>query len=79
MYRRLMQLSSAHYAHYLAASLHDLSLRLSAVGDHSGALAAIDEAIRIRHQLAKLNPMRYRAGLEQSMQAASADRGGVPR
>jgi len=48
--------------------LHELSLRLSAVGDHAGALAAIDEAIRIRRQLAKFSPARYHARLEQSLQ-----------
>jgi len=32
----------------LAASLHDLSVRLREAGDDSGALAAINEAIKIR-------------------------------
>jgi tetratricopeptide (TPR) repeat protein len=68
MYRRLMRLSSAHYAPYLAGSLHLLSVRLSEVGDYAGARAAIDEAIAIRRQLAKFSPARYQAGLEQSLQ-----------
>jgi hypothetical protein len=81
MYRRLMRLSSAHYAPYLAGSLHLLSIRLEDVGDHAGARAAIDEAIAIRRQLAKFSPARYQAGLEQSLQqkahieAMARDRG----
>ena len=68
MYRRLMRLSSTHYAPYLAGSLHLLSVRLSEVGDHAGARAAIEEAISIRRQLAKFSSARYQAGLEQSLQ-----------
>jgi len=68
MYRRLMRLSSAHYAPYLAGSLHLLSVQLGEVGDQTGARAAIDEAILIRHQLAKFSPARYQSGLEQSLQ-----------
>ena len=67
MYRRLMRLSSAHYAPYLAGSLHLLSVRLSEVGDHAGARAAIEEAISIRRQLAKFSPARYQAGLQESL------------
>jgi hypothetical protein len=68
MYRRLMRLSWAHYAPYLAGSLHLLSVRLSELRDHAGARAAIDEAISIRRQLVKFSPARYQAGLEQSLQ-----------
>src|SRR5262249_40030606 len=68
MYRRLMRLSSTHYAPHLAGSLHLLSIGLSEVGDHAGAGAAVDEAISIRRQLARFNPARYAASLEQSLQ-----------
>jgi hypothetical protein len=43
-------------------------VRLSELGDHAGARAAIDEAISIRRQLVKFSPARYQAGLEQSLQ-----------
>jgi hypothetical protein len=51
----------------MAASLHDLSLRLSEAGDGAGALATVQEAIKIRRQLAKEGP-RFAEGLEQSLQ-----------
>jgi hypothetical protein len=75
VYRHLMQTNAAHnairYAPFLAASLHNLSVHLSEANDYAGAITAIDEAIAIRRQLAKTKPMRYAAGLEQSMQLLS--------
>ena len=45
--------------------------RLSEVGDNTGALAAIDESVRLRRHLAKSDPARYAAKLEQSLQLLS--------
>ena len=50
-----------------AASLSNLALRLSDIGDTAGALAAIREAVEIRRRLAGENPKRYGAALERSL------------
>jgi hypothetical protein len=71
VYRHLMRANAMHYAPYLAASLHDLSVRLGEAGDNAGALAAIAEAITIRRRLAGINPARYAESLEQSVQLRS--------
>src|SRR5262245_31043183 len=71
VYRGLMRANPILYAPYLAASLHDLSVRLSEAGDNAGARAAIEEAIRIRRHLARRNPIRHAASLEQSRQLLS--------
>jgi hypothetical protein len=59
-----------HYAPQLAASPHDLSIRLSEAGDDAGALAAIHEAVELRRHLAKYSS-RDAASLEQSQQLLS--------
>ena len=64
-YRRLVHGSPVHYEPGLAASLHDLSLRLSEAGDPAGARAAIEEAIVMRRRLAMYGA-RYAEGLAQS-------------
>jgi hypothetical protein len=64
-YRRLVHGSPLHYEPGLAASLHDLSLRLSEAGDSAGAHMAIDEAIEIRRRWAR-HGSRYAEGLAQS-------------
>jgi hypothetical protein len=65
-YRRLVHGSPVHYETGLAASLHDLSLRLSEAGDTAGARAAIEEAIVIRRRWARYGA-RYAEGLAQSL------------
>jgi len=65
-YRRLVHGSPIHYEARLAASLHDLSLRLSEAGDVAGARAAIEEAIVMRRRLARYGA-RYAEGLAQSL------------
>src|SRR6266436_4583955 len=50
-YRRLVHGSPAHYEPGLAASLHDLSLRLNDAGDAAGARATVEEAIVMRRRL----------------------------
>jgi len=65
-YRRLVHGSPVHYEPGLAASLHDLSLRLSEAGDTAGARAAIEEAIVMRHRLARYGA-RYAEGLAKSL------------
>src|SRR5260370_23211035 len=51
-YRRLVHGSPVHYEPGLAASLHDLSLRLSEAADTAGARAAIEEAVVMRRRWA---------------------------
>src|SRR5215475_12096792 len=53
VYRRLVHGSPLHYEPGLAASLHDLSFRLSQAGDTAGARAAIEEAIVMRRRWAR--------------------------
>jgi len=65
-YRRLVHGSPVHYEPGLAASLHDLSLRLSEAGDVAGARAAIEEAIVMRRRLARYGA-RYAEGLANSL------------
>ena len=65
-YRRLVHGSPVHYEPGLAASLHDLSLRLSEAGDTAGARAAIEEAIVMRRRLARYGT-RYAEGLAKSL------------
>ena len=67
IYRGLMWVGPIQGAPRLAASLHDLSGRLSATGDAAGAATAIQEAIELRWRLAKTNPT-YAASLAQSRQ-----------
>jgi hypothetical protein len=64
-YRRLVHGSAAHYEPGLAASLHDLSLRLSEAGDTAGARATIEEAIVLQHRWGRYGA-RYAEGLAQS-------------
>src|SRR5215469_11997815 len=64
-YRRLVHGSPVHYEPGLAASLHDLSRRLSEAGDTAGARAAIEEAIVMRRRWARYGA-RYAEGLAQS-------------
>jgi hypothetical protein len=65
-YRRLLHGSPVYYEPGLAASLHDLSLRLSEAGDNAGARAAIEEAIVMRRRWARYGA-RYAEGLAQSL------------
>jgi hypothetical protein len=66
VYRRLVHGSPLHYEPGLAASLHDLSFRLSQAGDTAGARAAIEEAIVMRRRWARYGT-RYAEGLAQSL------------
>ncbi len=70
-YRRLVHGSPVHYEPGLAASLHDLSLRLSEAGDTAGARAAIEEAIVMRRRLARYGA-RYAEGLAKSVALLSS-------
>jgi Tetratricopeptide repeat len=65
-YRRLVHGSPVHYEPGLAASLHDLSLRLREAGDPAGARAAIEEAIVMRRRWARYGA-RYAEGLAKSL------------
>ena len=65
-YRRLVHGSPLQYEPGLAASLHDLSLRLSEVGDTAGARAALEEAIVVRRRWARYGG-RFAEGLAQSL------------
>jgi hypothetical protein len=69
--RLRIRVATIHFPPYLAANLHELSLRLAEAGDNDGALAAIAQAVSIRRQLARANPARYAASLEQSLQVLS--------
>ena len=65
-YRRLVHGSPVHYEPGLAASLHDLSFRLSEAGDTAGARAAIEEAIVMRRRWARYGA-RHAEGLAKSL------------
>jgi hypothetical protein len=65
-YRRLVHGSPVHYEPGLAASLHDLSLRLREAGDSAGARTAIEEAIVMRRRWAR-HGARHAEGLAQSL------------
>jgi hypothetical protein len=69
--RLRIRVATIHFPPYLAANLHELSLRLAEAGDNDGAMAAIANAVSIRRQLARANPERYAASLEQSLQVLS--------
>jgi hypothetical protein len=66
-YRRLVHRNAAPYEPGLAASLHDLSRRLSEAGDAAGARAAVEEAIVMRRRLARYGA-RYAGGLAKSLE-----------
>jgi hypothetical protein len=63
--------SAAPYEPGLAASLHDLSNRLSEAGDAAGARAAIEEAIVMWRRLARYGA-RYAGGLAKSLELRSS-------
>jgi hypothetical protein len=65
-YRRLVHGSPQHYEPRLAASLHDLSLRLTEAGDTAGARVAVEEAIVMRRRWARY-ASRYAQGLAESV------------
>jgi hypothetical protein len=65
-YRRLVHGSPQHYEPRLAASLHDLSLRLTEAGDTVGARVAVEEAIVMRRHWARY-ASRYAQGLAESL------------
>jgi hypothetical protein len=69
--RLRIRVATIHFPPYLAANLHELSVRLAEAGDNDGALRAIRNAVSIRRQLAQANPARYAASLEQSLQVQS--------
>jgi len=77
-YRRLVHGSPRHYEPGLAASLHDLSLRLSEAGDTAGARAAIEEAIVIRRRWAG-SGARYAEGLANSLALLTSMEMAAPR
>jgi Tetratricopeptide repeat len=54
----------------LATSLNNLSVRLVGLGRREEALAAIQEAVTIRRELATRWPDAYQHDLEQSLQVA---------
>ena len=55
------------FAPDLAASLHNLALRLAALGRREDALAASQEAVAIRGELAARWPDAYHHHLEHSL------------
>jgi len=65
-YRRLVHGSPVHYEPGLAASLHDLSLRLNEAGDTAGARAVVEEAIVMQRRWARYGA-RYAEGLAKSL------------
>ena len=65
-YRRLVHGGPQQYEPRLAASLHDLSLRLTEAGDTAGARVAVEEAIVMRHRWARY-ASRYAQGLAESL------------
>jgi hypothetical protein len=69
--RLRIRVATVHFPPYLAANLHELSVRLAEAGDNVGALKAVDNAASIRRHLAQANPARYTASLELSLQLRS--------
>ncbi len=66
-------------ASHLAGSLNNLSNRLGDLGRREEALAAIQEAVTIRRELAAARPDAFRPALAGSLNNLSADLGGLGR
>ena len=58
-------------AHHLAGSLNDLAVRLASLGRREDALAAVEEAVSIRRELATARPDAFRPGLATSLTSLS--------
>jgi hypothetical protein len=69
--RRLSSSNPARYERDLPSSLNSLSLRLSAAGDASGALSAIEKAVAILRRLSASTPARYEPDLARSVSVLS--------
>jgi hypothetical protein len=67
IYRGLVLAGKVQYAPKLAASLHDLCIRLHEGGDDAGALVAIREAVEIHRDLNRFGATDA-ARLEESLQ-----------
>jgi hypothetical protein len=63
----------------LAGSLNNLSLRLAGLGQREDALAAIEEAVTIRRELAADRPDAFRPGLAGSLINLSSQLAGLGR
>ena len=63
----------------LARALSNLSARLGGLGQREDALAASEEAVTIRRELAAASPDAFRPGLADSLNNLSADLAGVGR
>ena len=70
-FRRLVAANPARYEPDLAASLNNLSNRMSDTGDAAGALEAVREAVEIRRRLAAASPTRYEPDLAGSLSVLS--------
>ena len=72
--RELAAADPDEYLADLASSLHNLSFRLTELGNPVGErLAASSEAVRIRRQLARDRPGAYRAALAATLHTESVD------
>jgi hypothetical protein len=69
--RLRIRVATVHFPPYLAANLHELSVRLAEAGDNVGALKAVGNAVSIRRHLAQGNPAHYAASLELSLRLQS--------
>ena len=67
LYRGLAEASPQAYTPNLAASLNNLAIRLSAVGERNEALVAAREAVRLRRALAEASPQAYTRDLAMSL------------
>ena len=63
----------------LAGSLNDLAVRLGALGRREEALAAVQEAVAIRRELAAARPEAFRPDLATSLSNLSARLGALGR
>jgi hypothetical protein len=52
----------------LAGSLNNLSLRLGGLGRREEGLAAVEESVTIRRELAAVHPTVFQSDLERSLQ-----------
>ena len=78
-YQRLVDQGDKAYYPRLATSLNNLSVRLGNAGEREGALAAIEEAVRVYRALAAFQPNNFRSDLAMSLNNLAVQLGTVGR
>lgn len=68
LYRALTQADPAAFEPYLAKALHTLGVWLTGLGHWRQAHTSLDEAVRLRRELARDHPREFQAALAESQE-----------